>query len=300
MGAADTAALRAERDVQRQIVRFARGMDARDWGALREILFDDATAELGTGLLSGSDAIVDLIRSFLDACGPTQHLIGSVEVDVDGDTADSRAYVHDVHLGPGDRSSLTFSTLGDYHDRWERDGDRWRLRHRLKHHRGQVGTMAVFGIDDDATTSDRQILNLVHRYPELIDAGDFAGVGALFASASIEMEDSHGTVVSRATGADGVAAMLAGVQRYADGTPHTRHVISNPIVDVDEAAGTAVCRYYITVFQRTDTFPLQPVWANRYEDHLRRVDGAWRFARRRGYAHLPGDTSQHLRDRPDF
>jgi ketosteroid isomerase-like protein len=292
--------LQAERDVGRQLVRFARAMDSRDWGALRAILFDDSTAELGSGPLTGSDAIVGVIRSYLDACGPSQHLLGSIEVDVDGDTATSRAYVHDVHLGPGDRGRLSFATLGDYHDQWERDAEAWRLRHRHKHNRGRLGTMAVFGLDDDATPSDREILNLVYRYPELIDAGDFAGVGELFAEGTLVFEADDGTVVGEATGADAVASTFSTVMVYDDGTPHTRHVITNPIVEIDEAGGTALCRYYITVFQRTDGFPLQPVWANRYEDHLRRVGGKWRLHRRRGFSHLPGDTSYHLRDVPDF
>lgn len=71
-------------------------------------------------------------------------------------------------------------------------------------------------------------------------------------------------------------------------------MISNPIVEIDDQADTATCRYYITVFQRTSDFPLQPVWANRYEDHLRRIGGMWRIEHRRGFAHLPGDVSQHL------
>jgi len=144
MPTVDTSTLLAERDVARQLVRFARAMDERDWATLREILFDDATADLGTGTLSGSDALIALIRRYLDACGPTQHLLGSILVDVDGDEATSRAYVRDVHLGVGDRAHLTFSTLSDYHDRWERDGDRWRLRHRTKHNRAQLGSMEVF------------------------------------------------------------------------------------------------------------------------------------------------------------
>jgi hypothetical protein len=79
-----------------------------------------------------------------------------------------------------------------------------------------------------------------------------------------------------------------------DGTPHTRHCVTNPIVHIDDDAGTAVVRYYIMVLQRTDDFPLQPVWANKYEDTLRYVDGRWRFVKRKGYDHLPGDTSHHL------
>jgi len=148
----------------------------------------------------------------------------------------------------------------------------------------------------EITASYVEILNLVHRYPELIDGGDFAGIGEMFRDATIVFEGPGGKPMGEAKGADAVRATYERTTRLYpdDGTPHTRHVISNPIVEIDEQAGTAVCRYYITVFQRTDAFPLQPVWANRYEDRLRRVDGRWRMVWRKGFAHLPGDTSHHL------
>ena len=57
-------------------------MDEREWGVLEGIMFEDATADVGTGVLSGSGAIIGVIRSHLDACGPTQHLLGSIMVDV--------------------------------------------------------------------------------------------------------------------------------------------------------------------------------------------------------------------------
>jgi hypothetical protein len=136
-----------------------------------------------------------------------------------------------------------------------------------------------------------EVMNLVYSYPDRIDAGDFAGVGALFADAVIEMGDGETLVGS----AEVQAYFERWTRRYPDdGTPHTRHCVTNPIVEIDEDANSAVVRYYITVLQRTDDFALQPVWANKYEDRLERVDGRWRFARRRGFAHLPGDVSQHL------
>lgn len=141
------------------------------------------------------------------------------------------------------------------------------------------------------TESYIEIMNLIYSYPDRIDAGDFAGVGELFADATIDMGGGEVLRGQREV----QESFEKWTRRYPDdGTPHTRHCITNPIVDIDEAAGTAVVRYYIMVIQRTDEFPLQPVWANKYEDHLRRVDGRWRFHRRRGFAHLPGDTSHHL------
>ena len=140
------------------------------------------------------------------------------------------------------------------------------------------------------------ILNLVYRYPELIDSGDFAGIGQLFAHAAIDTGDGVPCV-----GAAAIQEMYErNTRRYADtGTPHTRHVISNPIVEIDEAGGAAVCRSYVVVFQQVDDFPLQPVWTNRYEDRFRLVDGSWRFESKRMSEHMPGDVSRHLLLTPD-
>ena len=38
---------------------------------------------------------------------------------------------------------------------------------------------------------------------------------------------------------------------YPCGTPRTKHVITNPIVEIDEVADTATCRSYYTVVQAT-------------------------------------------------
>jgi hypothetical protein len=150
------------------------------------------------------------------------------------------------------------------------------------------------------TESYITILNLIHRYPELVDAGDFAGVGELFRNGTLVFEDAAGNTVAELTGSAAVAASYSGVRLHSDGTPRTRHVISNPIVDIDPSGESATCRYYVTVFQQAEGFPLQPVWANRYEDRLQRVGGEWRISRRRGFAHLIGDTSQHLVAAPDL
>jgi len=89
----------AERAIQRQLVRFARAMDERDWGAFDALTTDDVRADFGLGEVVGRAAVVGAMRAFLDGCGPTQHLLGNVLVEVDGETARSRAYVSDMHVG---------------------------------------------------------------------------------------------------------------------------------------------------------------------------------------------------------
>jgi len=140
---ADLQRLIDERAIEKALTGIARAMDARDWALLATFIADDAFAELGSGPLRGRAAIVDLIRSYLDHCGPTQHLLGNVLVEVDGDRAISSAYVRDLHLS-AHNPDLTFHTLDDYTDRWERRSGRWRLVERRKDNRGTVGSLDVF------------------------------------------------------------------------------------------------------------------------------------------------------------
>jgi ketosteroid isomerase-like protein len=134
-----------ERDIERMLTRFARAMDDRDWRAVADILADEAQGDFGTGRVRGSAAIIELLRKFLDNCGPTQHLLGNVIIDVDGDIATSRAYIHDVHLNSKADPASRFYTLGDYTDTWERRPDgSWRLKERIKSNRAHVGSLGVF------------------------------------------------------------------------------------------------------------------------------------------------------------
>jgi ketosteroid isomerase-like protein len=135
-----------ERDVERALNLFARAMDDRDWPAMAEILAEDALGDFGTGPLQGSAAIIEVIRGFLDSCGPTQHLLGNVVIDVIGDSAVSHAYIRDVHLNSMADPSTRFYTIGDYHDTWQRRADgSWCLRKRIKANRAYVGPLEIFG-----------------------------------------------------------------------------------------------------------------------------------------------------------
>lgn len=139
-------------------------------------------------------------------------------------------------------------------------------------------------------TSATAITNLLYRYAECMDAGDFVGAAAPFAKARIKVAGGQ-----EIAGADLVEQWQRFVRIYPCGTPRTKHVVTNPIVEIDEAAGTATCRSYYTVFQQTPDLPLQPICAGRYHDSFVREDGVWRFATR-DYSLLDylGDVSQHL------
>ncbi|MCS7475767.1 nuclear transport factor 2 family protein [Umezawaea endophytica] len=148
---------------------------------------------------------------------------------------------------------------------------------------------------EHATTpmsAERAVENLMARYSYMADAGDFAGLGALFADAEYSFD---GRVLR---GAEEVEAFARGTLfLHEDGTPRTKHVVTNILIEVDEAAGSATARAYYTVFQSLPDFPLQAVAGGEYLDLFRRTDGTWRFARRDVSATMFGDLSR-LMDLP--
>jgi len=143
--------------------------------------------------------------------------------------------------------------------------------------------------------SARAIENLLYAYAERIDAGDLEGVADLFANGRITASADESAPQSF----EGRAAVLgmyqASTRIYEDnGTPHTKHVTTNAIIEVDEGADAASARSYYTVMQQTEALPLQPIIAGRYHDTFKRIDGTWWFDTRIMFVDLMGDLSQHL------
>ncbi len=132
----------------------------------------------------------------------------------------------------------------------------------------------------------------MYGYAARVDLGDFAGVAQLFAHAKYK---GGGPDDPGVDGADPVQQIFETmVRRYDDGTPRTKHVTTNLVIDADEDAGTATARSYYTVLQQLDGFPLQPIIAGRYHDAFERVDGEWRLTERVIFCDLIGDLSHHL------
>jgi 3-phenylpropionate/cinnamic acid dioxygenase small subunit len=142
----------------------------------------------------------------------------------------------------------------------------------------------------DPPSSYRAIERLIAIYAELVDDGDFAGVGVLLADATLT--SGAGSV----TGREAIETLLRdNVIVYEDGTPRTKHVTTNLAIEVDEEAGTAVSRSYFTALQALPDMALQPIVSGRYRDSFARRDGQWHFVERRVQTDLVGDVSRHLR-----
>ena len=134
-------------------------------------------------------------------------------------------------------------------------------------------------------TDKLEIAELLYRYAELIDAGDFDGVGELLGRSSF-MDVS---------GAQRIAKLFATTtRRYPDhgNTPRTRHLVLNPIVEVD--GDTAESRSTFCVLQDTEAVRIQPIVVGRYYDRFGRDDDGWHFTERKVEIQMIGDVSDHL------
>jgi len=143
-----------------------------------------------------------------------------------------------------------------------------------------------------SSSDDKLAVNeLLYNYAELIDAGDFDGVGALLSRATF-----GGTGPLGVSGAENIAKLFAATtRRYPDhgNTPRTRHLVLNPIVELKQD-GTAASRSTFCVIQDTDTVPMQPIVVGRYFDTFGHDDSGWYFTERKVEIQMIGDVSAHL------
>ncbi len=140
-----------------------------------------------------------------------------------------------------------------------------------------------------------EIKNLVYRYADSIDRGHLASLSALLAEATLVVLGADG-LESEIRGETAILGMYRNFVRLYDddGSPHTLHLTTNTLVDLDQGAQTASGQSYAVVFQARDGFPLQPIIGVRYEDAFARGSAGWQFRRRRIETRLVGDLSHHM------
>lgn len=135
--------LQAQADIQVILNRYATALDSRDWPALNDVFTENASAHYeGVGQFEGRTAIVKLVRHVLEQCGPTQHLLGTCSIEVDGDTAKAKCYLAAIHAGIHEYEGKTQTVWGEYRDRLVKTSHGWRIVHRelaIIHGQGDIG-----------------------------------------------------------------------------------------------------------------------------------------------------------------
>ena len=134
---------------------------------------------------------------------------------------------------------------------------------------------------------------LVYRYAELLDGGDLDALADLFARATLR---SNQRPVVRSGREDALALYRDTVILY-DGSPCTKHALTNLAIDLGPDAATATAHTHFAVLQARPELPLQVVLAGRYHDRFARLDGTWHFTDRLILVDLVGDLRWHARRR---
>lgn len=135
------------------------------------------------------------------------------------------------------------------------------------------------------------VRNLLGRYCERMDGGDFDGLGALFEHGRLATED--GAVL--ATGAEEVAAFYRKGTKLHGGAVRTKHLVIDTVLEPSADDVSLVARSSYLVLQAVEgELALQPIIAGRYVDTFTRTGDGWAWTERRFTVDLLGDLSHHL------
>ena len=134
--ALDLAALRAEvadlaarRDIQKALNAYMRGQD-RLLPDLQRSAFH-ADGRVDCGLFAGKAwDFVDFAQGFLANCDASQHLIGQVDIRLDGNKATGEVYFVAHHRITENGEKKDLFVAGRYHDEYEDRGDGWKIARR--------------------------------------------------------------------------------------------------------------------------------------------------------------------------
>lgn len=151
------------------------------------------------------------------------------------------------------------------------------------------------------------IRNLLGAYCELIDAGDFDGVGALFARGGLAAGPPDAAPFVE--GAEAVAAFYASGTKLYDGLPGTKHIVADTVLAEPDGEGMITVRSSYLVLQAVEGVALRPIITGRYVDRFAREvgiandtdldqddqpdTGGWYFVRRHFSVDQAGDLSHH-------
>lgn len=116
-------------DISDVLVRYATGIDRRDWALFRTVFTDDCELDYGEiGSWTGVDAVTEFMVAAHEMAGHTMHRITNQVVSVAGDSATARAYVDALIMAQDNSSGV--NAAGLYDDEFVRTDAGWRLARR--------------------------------------------------------------------------------------------------------------------------------------------------------------------------
>ncbi|OBB19133.1 polyketide cyclase [Mycolicibacterium setense] len=116
-------------DIVDVLIRYATGIDRRDWPLFRTAFTDDCVLDYGEiGCWTGVDAVTEFMGQSHAMAGHTMHRLSNHAIAVDGDTATARTYVDALIMAQDNNSGV--NAVGFYDDELVRTADGWRIARR--------------------------------------------------------------------------------------------------------------------------------------------------------------------------
>ena len=116
-------------DVVEVLVRYATGIDRRDWALFRSCFTTDCDVDYGEiGVWHGADAITTYMDQTHAACGYTLHRITNEAISPDGDGVTARSYVDAIIMDAENQSGIR--AVGFYDDELVATADGWKIARR--------------------------------------------------------------------------------------------------------------------------------------------------------------------------
>ncbi|MFC4296257.1 nuclear transport factor 2 family protein [Novosphingobium tardum] len=110
--------------------KLARAIDRCDADLVRAVFHPDATDDHG-GFKGTARDFIPWVMDVLAGMRRTQHVVGNILIELDGDVAHGESYFIAHHALPGAEGADTFMiAAGRYLDRFERRNGEWRIAHR--------------------------------------------------------------------------------------------------------------------------------------------------------------------------
>jgi 3-phenylpropionate/cinnamic acid dioxygenase small subunit len=123
-----------DRDVRQDVadilIRYATGIDARDWALFRSCFTEDCAADYGDdiGAWHSADEITEWMRATHEPCGQTMHRITNIVVTAAAEGVSARSYVDAVVMFPDNQAGTR--AVGYYDDELVDTSEGWRIARR--------------------------------------------------------------------------------------------------------------------------------------------------------------------------
>jgi 3-phenylpropionate/cinnamic acid dioxygenase small subunit len=116
-------------DIADVLVRYATGIDRRDWPLFRTVFTDDCELDYGeVGSWQGVDAVTEFMQQAHALAGHTMHRLTNQVITVDGDSAQARTYVDALIMLADNNSGV--NAAGFYDDDIVRTERGWQIARR--------------------------------------------------------------------------------------------------------------------------------------------------------------------------